>query len=232
MLNFLLAVTLGAEPQHERMAVNKANVDIVRIPMSGGEYRAEVVLAAGFPGSDESFASMVSKPGAVAAINGAYFDRYTKKPIGDIWTGGSLRNFGAMGTALTIKADGALDILRVQRHKRVDWAQFETVLACGPALVLDGRVDCDPSGEGFRDPAVMGRVTRMGVGYTANGDLLLVRCAKAAFSEFATVMLKVGCHEAMNLDSGASAALWLKGKTLVPAGRRLTNVLAVFRRTD
>jgi len=228
----LLALTLISDVRHQFIQLTTAKVDVVTVPMSSGTYRVDVILPSGFPGTDEDFASMVKRPGLVAAINGAYFDRNSKKPIGDLWSGGKLRHFGAMGTALTVTADGTLDIARVQRHKRVDWSAYETVLACGPALVLDGEIDCDPASEGFRDPAVMGRVPRMGIGYTDAGDLLLVRCAKAvSFHEFAFVMRQIGCREAMNLDSGASSALWMEGKMIVPAGRRLTNVLGVFAKS-
>ncbi|MCC7433469.1 MAG: phosphodiester glycosidase family protein [Methanoregulaceae archaeon] len=229
MLIALLTLSMSADVRHQRITLTTAGVDVVTVPMSTGKYRIDVILPSGFPSSDEDFGSMVKRPGLVAAINGAYFDRNSKKPIGDIWSGGTLRHFGAMGTALCVSSDGTVDIRRVQRHKRVDWSAYETVLACGPALVLDGELDCDPASEGFRDPAVMGRVPRMGVGYNASGDLMLVRCAKAVtFQESAFVMLQLGCREAMNLDSGASSALWMKGKTIVPAGRRLTNVIGVF----
>ncbi len=229
MLIGLLVLASKTDVRHQQTTLTTAKVDVVSVPMSSGKYRIDVILPSGFPGSDEDFGSMVKRPGLVAAINGAYFDRYSKKPIGDIWSGGRLRHFGAMGTALTVGTDGTLDISRVQRHKRVDWSAYETVLACGPALVLEGQIDCDPASEGFRDPAVMGRVPRMGVGYTDAGDLMLVRCAKSVtFREFADVMRQLGCREAMNLDSGASSALWMKGKTIVPAGRRLTNVIGVF----
>lgn len=231
MLCLIGIIVLGADVKHQQLTVANATLEVVSIAMQSGRFRADVILAPGFPGSDEDFGKLVAKPGLVAAINGAYFDRNSKKPIGDIWAGGSLRSFGAMGTALCIRADGSMDIRRVQRHKRVDWSEFETVLACGPALVLDGRVDCDPGSEGFRDPAVMGRTSRMGLGYTKAGELLLVRCPKVVtFPEFADIMLRAGCIEAMNLDSGASAALWANGKTIVPAGRRLPSVLGVYKR--
>jgi Phosphodiester glycosidase len=36
------------------------------------------------------------------------------------------------------------------------------------------------------------------------------------------------CHEAMNLDGGASRALATNGKIIVPTGRKLTNVIVVY----
>lgn len=124
-----------------------------------------------------------------------------------------------------------MDIQRVVRHKGVDWSRFESVLACGPALVLDGKIDCDWQGEGFRDPQVVGSTTRMGIGYTATKKLLLVRCnTSVTFEKFASVMLALGCHEAMNLDSGASRGFYFRGNFIEKPGRKLTNGLAIVQR--
>jgi len=41
-------------------------------------------------------------------------------------------------------------------------------------------------------------------------------------------MKAIGCHEAMNLDGGASKAFAANGKILAPAGRPLTNVIVVY----
>jgi exopolysaccharide biosynthesis protein len=71
----------------------------------------------------------------------------------------------------------------------------------------------------------------MGVGYNSAGKLLMVYCAKAVtFEKFAAIMKGLGCVEAMNLDGGASLAMWYGGKTLVKPGRRLTNLLVLERR--
>lgn len=228
----LLSAPLQSEPTvHYQRTIQKAKLEIIQADLTDPRIEAGVELAEDFPKGDQPFAEMVKRPGIIAAVNGAYFDKGTKKPIGDIWVDGELKNFGAMGTALCIKEDGTLDIRRVVRHKRVDWSEFKTVLACGPALVLDGAVDVDYQGEGFRDPHVTGSTSRMGVGYTKAGKLLMVYCPKSVtFTEFAGIMLELGCHEAMNLDAGASLAMWRKGKTIRKAGRELTNLLVIRER--
>lgn len=211
--------------------VRGAKCEVIQADLSDGRLEARVVLAEGFPGTDESFSSMVARSGAVAAVNGAYFDKYSKKPIGDIWTDGQLWNRGLMGTALCLGEEGEIDIQRVVRHKGVDWSAYRSVLACGPALVLDGRIDCDWASEGFRDPSVTGSTYRMGVGYTQAGKLLLVMCRKSVtFEAFAAIMADLGCYEAMNLDAGASLAMWFQGKTIRQAGRRLTNLLVIGKK--
>lgn len=208
-------------------------LDVIRVDLAAGKHRLRIGLSEGFPGTDQPFSAMVrSHSGAVAAINGAYFDKSTLLPIGDIFTDGTLVRKGLMGTALCIRADQTLDIRRVQRHRGVDWSEFESVLACGPALVLDGEVDCDPGAEGFRDPSVMGSVARMGVGYDRSGRLYLVRSTtRSSFEGFARAMRALGCYEAMNLDAGASRGFFFQGKFIEQPGRKLTNILVVVPRS-
>lgn len=195
------------------------------------DIKAHIVMAQGFPGTDEPFTGMVKRtPGILAAINGAYFDKQTKKPIGDIWAKGALLSLGLMGTAFCVAPNGVMDISRVVRHKGQDWTKYETVLACGPALVLDGQVDCDWRSEGFRDPHVTGSTKRMGLGYRQDGKLLIVRGQTSqTFEEFAESMKQLGCWEAMNLDAGASRGFYHQGSFLEKPGRRLTNILAIVK---
>ena len=80
---------------------------------------------------------------------------------------------------------------------------LETVLGCGPALMLDGHIDVRPEAEGFHDPHVMGSTRRMGVGLTRDHRLLIVQTlAPVTFGKWAEVMRALGCSDAMNLDAG------------------------------
>jgi exopolysaccharide biosynthesis protein len=172
---------------------------------------------------------MIKRSGVKAAVNGAYFDKGTKKPIGDIVVDGKLLHSGRMGTALTFDPSGKPDIVRVIRHKTYRWDGFQHVLACGPALVLDGQVDVDFEEEGFRDPHVTGRTQRMAIGYTSDRQLIIAQIRKSVtFEEAAKVMRQMGCFEAMNLDAGASLAMYHNGKSLHSPGRKLTNILGIW----
>ena len=51
---------------------------------------------------------------------------------------------------------------RVVWGHAADWSGFQTVLACGPALVLNGQMDVQPELEGFHDPHVMGATAAHG----------------------------------------------------------------------
>lgn len=202
---------------------------VISTDLDDPKVRVGVILAEGFPGTDETFSNMVRRSNPTAVINGAYFSKETKKPIGDIVHQGKLVTKGLMGTALTLTSEKKPDIMRVVRHKTTAWGLYETVLACGPALVLDGRKDVDSQREGFRDPHITGSTKRMAVGYTVDNKLLFVYVDKAVtFEKEAEVMLALGCTEAMNLDGGASLAMRYQGKTYLSPGRKLTNLLAVW----
>jgi exopolysaccharide biosynthesis protein len=47
------------------------------------------------------------------------------------------------------------------------------------------------------------------------------------FARWARVMYADGAVDAMNLDAGASLALYVRGRTVIPPGRDLTNILTV-----
>ena len=89
----------------------------------------------------------------------------------------------------------------------------------------------DAEAEGFHDPHVVGAAARVAVGYTRDGHLLLVRVlTPVTFGREAVVMQALGCQGAMNLDAGASTAMYYRGTYLATPGRRLTNLLCIYER--
>ncbi|NDD30261.1 MAG: phosphodiester glycosidase family protein [Proteobacteria bacterium] len=231
---FLIMVTAicarAEEPADrlERTTAAGVPLQVIRVNLADRRVRVRVEVAAGFPGADEPFADMIARTRPTIAVNGAYFSKSSLKPIGDIVIGGRLVSQGLMGTALAITRTNEATIRRVERDRSQDWSAYETVLACGPALVLGGRPDARPQEEGFRDPHIMGSTERMGVGITPDRHLLIVHTlAPVSFGKWAEVMRALGCSDAMNLDAGASLAMYYRGRTLIPAGRRLTNLLTV-----
>ncbi len=227
----------------EKPTVRGIPLYVIRVNLRNPRVKISVGLADGFPGTDQDALAIVRRDKAIIAINGAYFSMDTLKPIGDIVVDGVQRNFGGMGTVLAIAEDGTAIIQRVPRHKRIDWSRYEmpsevggeiqmvrftTVLGCGPALVLDGQVDVNPQAEGFRTAKIFAAIRRMAVGINQQGELLMVHSLKGAtFEEMAQIMKRLGCVGAMNLDGGASLFMYYRGRTLVPAGRKLTNLLQV-----
>lgn len=204
-------------------------VRVITVDLNSPRVQVGVQVARGLPHGADSFQTFIERTHPTAAINGAYASKATLEPIGDIVIGGKRVYQGWMGTALALTKDKQALIRRVKRGHKEDWTGYETVVACGPALVLDGRIDCFPEEEGFKDPHVMGHAQRMGVGLTKNNKMLLVHALKPiTFRKWAQVMLALGCQNAMNLDAGASLGMYYKGNMLHKPGRHITNVLSVF----
>ena len=188
-----------------------------------------VITANGFPKADETFQSMIARENPTLAVDGAYFDKTTKIPIGDVRERGQTLFEGMMGTCLAIDGLNQCHILRVTKGHAMNWEPYPTVLGCGPALLLNGKVDVDWQTEGFHDPHVMGSKNRMGVGYTKGGQMIIANILGAVtYEQEAGIFQQLGCYEAMNLDAGASQAIYFDKKYIQQPGRNLTNLLAVW----
>ena len=105
------------------------------------------------------------------------------------------------------------------------WGRVREAVGAGPRLLTDGRVTVDPVAEGFRDPKIVRlSLARSMVGLTGDGWLILA-ISSGTVREMAGVMKALGAEQAMNLDSGGSSGLWLRGTYLRTPGRLLSNAL-------
>ncbi|MBI3946779.1 MAG: phosphodiester glycosidase family protein [Armatimonadetes bacterium] len=225
----LPARVLAASVAYAARTVGGVKAHVITVNMNDPDVKVSTVLAQDFPGGDEPFTSLVKRSGAVAAVDGTFFDKYTRIPIGDIVINGKQCHQGRMGTAMAITPQNKVLFGRVVWGHAADWTGYETVLACGPTLVKSGQVDLKVSEERFRDPHVLGSGVRVALGLTAANKLLLVAVPRGiTLAKLAETMKALGCVEAMNLDGGASMAMCYRGKVVVPAGRRLTNALVVY----
>lgn len=107
---------------------------------------------------------------------------------------------------------------------------FSTLLSCGPTVVKNGKAYGNASTyeqEGFTETKVtMGVNAKMAIGVKADGTVVIAQ-ASCTMASLSNVMLGLGCTNAMSLDGGASCALYVKGSTVVPAGRNM-NTMLVF----
>jgi exopolysaccharide biosynthesis protein len=207
-------------------------VRTIEIDPHNPHIRISIATSRGFPLRDETFGSMLERVRPIIAINGAYFSERTRRPIGDIVVDGRLRYAGMMGTALALTRSGDATIERVVRDHRTDWTGYESVLACGPALVLNSRIVVDPLYEHFHDPHVMRATRRLGIALLRSGHLLIVETATpVTFGRWARVMRALRAQDALNLDAGASLAMTYRGHVLEHPSRRLTNLFVVLPRT-
>lgn len=194
------------------------------------------VLAAGFDSAsgtytNESFAGMVRRAKPVAAINGTFFDKHTFKPVGSIVIDGKLVHDGDRGTAVCFLDEGRVDFRLVSGTlgSRLDWTGCRMVLCCGPTLLIGNQMRLHPRAEGFRDPHLYMRMNRSALGTTKPGKLVLVTTRTGVtLHQLATIMKSLGAVNAINLDGGASSALYYRGRIVTAPGRKLTNILCVY----
>ena len=103
-----------------------------------------------------------------------------------------------------------------------------TGLSCGPTVVKNGKAygNADTyKQEGFTDAHVLsGSSARMAIGVKKDGTVVIIH-ATCSLSQLSRAMLALGCENAMNLDGGASCALYLQGSPLVAQGRNMSNML-------
>jgi tetratricopeptide (TPR) repeat protein len=228
-LILLFAGSAGAESiVCERRVVLGVPLHAITVDLNDPHVKVSSQLAAGFPGGDEPFTSMVKRSGAIAAVTGTYFSTISRLPVGDVVIDGALRYFGGFGTAVALTPGNQVTFKRVPFGRHVDWREQETVVSSGPRLVHEGQVAVDARAEGFSDPRVLSRAWRVAVGLTPGRKLLLVAVTrKLTLTELARIMERLGCREAINMDGGSSTAMYYRGRMVTAPSRRLVNLLTV-----
>ena len=161
--------------------------------------------------------------GAIAAINGSYFDTtnggsttFLKKD-GDVITqtrGGF--TWYRENAGFGLDQDGNPVIIQ---KPSAGWASssYPTLLASGPMLVMNGE-EIEQVDQAF----TQNRHPRTAIGLTDDNRLLAVvvdgRFSEAhgmSTPELAELMAVLGCTVAMNLDGGGSSTAWLKTRGVV-----------------
>lgn len=117
-----------------------------------------------------------------------------------------------------------------------EWNNVKHIIGGGPYLVKNGQAYVDISEQKLG--AIGGRNPRSAIGYTADGDLIIVAVdgrekASVGMSlwELASFMKSIGCINAMNLDGGGSTVLYVNGKVVnnpkVQGGIALSNAITL-----
>ncbi len=183
---------------------------------------------------DEEFSTMVARHKASVVANGTFFAKNAQKTVmGNMVTGGKFVKYSQwenFGTTLGLRAGNKPEMITARVDGKPDWKQHWFSITCGPRLLRQGQIWLQPGIEGFKDPNVLGEGARTAIGFTADGKkLILVNFeVNLTLLKVAQLMKAIGCYEAMNLDGGASRALASNGKIIVPAGRKLTNTIAIY----
>ncbi|MCQ4086868.1 phosphodiester glycosidase family protein [Saccharibacillus sp. JS10] len=110
--------------------------------------------------------------------------------------------------------------------KSIPWDDVVTAVGAGPRLLTNSQISLDAKGEGFNDPKILtSSGARSGIAIMPDGSVMLATVNGATMNQWAQIMKKLGAKQAMNLDGGASSAMYANGKTLTNAGRPLSNTL-------
>lgn len=229
-----LCSPVAADPvSYARRSAAGASLHVLDVDLNHPNVVVAPAVAARGIGRSESLAGMVARLAPVAAVNGTYFSKRSFRPVGDIVIDGNLVCFGGTGTAVAFGADG-VDFIRLPKSRHVDWSEHDAVLAGGPLLVWEGFAKPMPGGEGFGDPSVFARASpRTAVAVTADNHLLLVTTIKGtSLGVLAAALRQLGAVYAVNLDGGASAAMWYRGRTIQRPKNRLTNILCVYLKPE
>ncbi|WP_245699647.1 phosphodiester glycosidase family protein [Paenibacillus glacialis] len=133
----------------------------------------------------------------------------------------------SMAERFEVGADVEMSVTyKDDKGQALPWEEVITAVGAGPRLVKDGKVSVTPAAEGFKDQKILSSAAaRSGIAIMADGSVMLATVSGATMKQWAEVMHKMGAKQAMNLDGGASSALYSGGKVLTPAGRLLSNTL-------
>jgi len=230
------AFALPFSVTYAKLTAAGVRMNVVVVDLDDPNVAVVPAMAKGFNASTgtwahEPFAKFVHRLQPTAAINGTFFSKTDWKPVGSVLLDGQLVNNGDLGTAFCLDPTNKPFFLPSARQQgsRIPWGTARHALTCGPTLVWEGSVEVHPEEEGFHDSHVLGGGTRSALGVTASRQLLLVTTSGGAtLTQLAQAMKSLGAHYAINLDGGASQALYFRGNMISTPGRELTNVLLVY----
>ena len=168
------------------------------------QYRVEVADLTREGKTPQTVRSLAAERGAVAAINGGYFDEHWQ-PLGVLIHAGRRTNppFRKSGGFFCV-VQGRAAIRRTEQGLPTGVTE---ALQCQPRLVTGGQVLT-----GFKP----GEHLRAAVGVTAAGEVVLAVTCRGELSlrDWARAMKALGCQDALNLDGGPSSQLYFHaGKT-------------------
>jgi hypothetical protein len=119
----------------------------------------------------------------------------------------------------------------------LEFGSFPYAIGGGPLLVKDRRIVLNAQAEGFSAAFARQAAPRSAIGRTQTGELLLVAIHNSpggrgpTLTETAQIMAQLGSTDALNLDGGNSASLYLGGAMInrhPQTAGRVHNGLGVF----
>ncbi|MCY7483636.1 phosphodiester glycosidase family protein [Paenibacillus alvei] len=199
--------------------------------------RLGVGVGYGGEGSVDNLKHMAQRNYAVAAINGGYFDAYSKTkvrvPYGYVVRNGRMIHNGSgdKRSVLVFTKGNQVEMIPGESFlERFNEGDVQGALQVGPRLLTDGKITVNLKGEGFKDPKILKHSSiRSAVGLTKDYKLIILTTSSATIPELARVMKQAGAYQAMNLDGGASSGLYYNGRYMTYPGRSISNALLIFK---
>lgn len=215
----------------------KQSVNVLEIDFSTPGLRVQPLK----PSSGcSTVSSLGSGFGALAAINGGFFDGSCGSlSMIKINNTVSATNPGYKPPRTTFGYDRETKGLFISAIASTNaWAAVDDALGGGPNLVSSGAVNVTLSAEGF-DSSYANKNPRTALGYAGTKLLLVTVDGRTSagvgmtLDELAQYMIALGCSNAMNLDGGGSTTMWTSagGVQNTPSDgsqRPVTSALGVF----
>jgi len=203
---------------------NKAIYHVVKADLSSGLVQPEAVYNPGLVSSWK----LVAGSNATVGITGTFFAPKSGYPVGDIVIDGDLKVEGFRGSAIGVDHFGNVKIFDTKFKQEVDWSQYKFGIRGVVRLVSNGVVNPNPKAQKFRDKRIWGKASRTAVGLDKNGKLVLMATKKnVTLSQLGKAMLTQNVVEAVSLDGGSSTCLYYRGKMVIGADRRLSNMFVL-----
>ncbi|WP_379154778.1 phosphodiester glycosidase family protein [Paenibacillus sp. sgz5001063] len=226
---------VASSTQTYKVGGRSFTVQMVTVSLLHPALKLDVVLAGNTIGKTEALGSIAKRSGAVAAINGTYFNAYAdgayKVPYGYIISGGKMLKNSPADKRTVFTYDNNLLAEMIPGSEFMDHFNSGRVtgaIQAGPRLLVNGKVALNVAGEGFKDPKILtGGGSRSALGLTQDHKLILLTSGGATIPQLAQIMKQAGAYQAMNLDGGASSGLFYGGKYLTTPGRLISNALVV-----
>ncbi|RUL57107.1 phosphodiester glycosidase family protein [Lysinibacillus antri] len=208
------------------------SVNVVTVNLLAPNTSLHVEVAKDQLGSVESLASIAKRHGAIAAINGNYFDAYSDNTYRQIYNGlvmnGKLmQTFDKKFSVFYTMKDGQVGILPGAKFMELfERGDVQEAIQVGPRLVTNGAITVNPIEEGFNSHKILSSPgARSAIGIVKNRQVLLVTTSGATVTQLATIMQKLGAIDAMNSDGGASSGLIMNGNYITSPGRQIAVTL-------
>ncbi len=119
------------------------------------------------------------------------------------------------------------------KNQKIGTQDIVACLGNGPTLVKNGKAYCTDATfkqESFLDAHVTAESNaKMAIGIKNDGTVVIAH-ASCTLKQFAKAMEALGCKTAMNLDGGASCALYVNGSARIAPDRNMSNMLVFTKK--